>query len=412
MHRSWNKIMKSTTDSWGRLRGLPVVAALTIVFFIGYALGNQHYIVFAQDNSGTPADVQEAFEPFWQVFSLIRDQYVDDVPIDKLVEGAATGMVDALDDPYSGYMDAEMFDMLNADLEGEFEGIGVVIRTVEDTGAIEVVGLLNGAPAEGVGILPGDIFTAVDDIDVTAMNQTELATLVRGPENTDVKITMRREDELIDFMITRAKITVPNVETRILDGDIAYIQLNQFSSQAREELDTAIDELDVQDRAGLIFDLRGNPGGLLSSAIDIASAFIPEGPVVIEAFGDGREQVFEADGTYANLGVPVVVLVNESSASASELVAGALQDTDTAYIIGETTLGKGTVQQWLPLQNDAGLRLTIARWLTPDRRWIHHEGITPDEIIEWTPTTYRDPDDPQIAAAVDWLQQAVVSQDA
>jgi carboxyl-terminal processing protease len=223
---------------------------------------------------------------------------------------------------------------------------------------------------------------------------------------------MRREDELVDFMITRAKITVPNIETRILDGDIAYIQLNQFSSHAREELDTAIDELDVQDRAGLIFDLRDNPGGLLSSAIDIASAFVPEGPVVIEAFGDGREQVFEADGTYADLGVPVVVLVNEASASASELVAGALQDTDNAYIIGETTLGKGTVQQWLPLQNDAGLRLTIARWLTPDRRWIHLEGITPDEIIEWAPTIYEDPNDPQLEAAVDWLQQAEVAKDA
>ncbi|MDZ4769072.1 MAG: S41 family peptidase [Chloroflexota bacterium] len=395
--------MKQIPDLVGRLRGLPVVAGLAIVFFVGYGLGNQQSIGYAQDQYGTPEDVREAFAPFWEVYALIQDQYVEEVPIAQLVEGAATGMVDALGDPYSGYMDPELFASLNRDLEGEFEGIGVVIRTLEDSGEIEVVGILKGAPAEGSGIMEGDIFSAVDDIEVTGMNQTELADLVRGPEGTDVRITVRRDDTLIDFIITRARIIVPNVESEILEGDIAYIQLNQFNSQSRLDFDAALNTLKVNERAGLIFDLRDNPGGLLSSAIEVGSAFIEDGTIVYEVFGDGREVDFTANGSFADIQVPIVVLVNESSASASELVAGALQDLELATVVGELTLGKGTVQQWLPLQNQAGVRLTVARWLTPDRRWIHEDGVSPDIVVEYMPTTYDDPADPQIAAALEFL---------
>lgn len=395
--------MDPTTDLRGRLKSFSAVAALVIVFFVGYAVGNDHLIGRAQGNTTPPPGAQEAFAPFWQVYNLIQDQYIDDVPVDQLVAGATKGMVDSLGDPYSGYMDAQAFGMLNSDLEGEFDGIGVVIHTIESSGAIEVVGLLDGAPAQGVGIRPGDIFAKVNDVDVSTLNQTDLAILVRGPEGTDVKITMKRGDELIDFTITRARITVPNVESRVLDDNIAYIKLNQFSSKARADLDSALEQVDVNDRAGLIFDLRDNPGGLLSSAVSVGSAFIQSGPITIESYGDGSEQVYSADGSFANIRVPIVVLVNEASASASELIAGALQDTHTATIMGEVTLGKGTVQQWLPLENQGGLRLTIARWLTPDRRWIHQEGITPDIVVDWTPTTFNDPNDPQLLAAEDFL---------
>lgn len=385
---------------------MPLITGLVITFFVGYALGTQQSIIQAQDQFGTLEEAREAFAPFWEVYNLIQSQYIDDIPVEQLAEGAAIGMVEALDDPYSGYMDPELFASLNSDLEGEFEGIGVVIHTLEN-GMIEIVGILKGAPAEGVGIQEGDIFAAVDDIDVIGMSQDELARLVRGPEGTEVKITLLRGSDFIDFTITRARIIVPTIETDVLEGDVAYIQLNNFNNQARGDLDAAFESLNVNERAGLILDLRDNPGGLLSSAIEIGSAFVEEGTIVLEVFGDGREVDFTADGTFAGLTVPIVVLVNEASASASELLAGALQDLELATIIGETTLGKGTVQQWLPLQNQGGVRLTVARWLTPDRRWIHLDGITPDIEVEYAPTVYRDPEDPQVAAALAFLAEQV-----
>jgi carboxyl-terminal processing protease len=258
-------------------------------------------------------------------------------------------------------------------------------------------------------VLPGDVFVAIDGAPVEQMNQLELAGRVRGPEGTVVSITMRRGDELIDFDITRARITIPNVESRILDGDIAYVRLNQFTDSSREDIDRAFEELDVRKRAGLIFDLRDNPGGLLTAAIDVASAFIPDGTIVTERFGDGRETVFSATGAYADIQTPIVVLVNEGSASASELVSGAMQDRGVATVLGTTTFGKGTVQTWNDLSNGGGVRLTIARWLTPNGRWINEAGITPDVIVEWTPQHYGDPDDRQLERAAELIQRGDVA---
>ncbi len=390
-----------------RFRQLPLALVIVLVFAAGFAAGNINSILAAQDVTTPPPEASEAFNYFWQTFNLIQSEYIDKVDIGTLVDGATKGMVDALGDQYSGYMNPETFRLLNADLSGEIEGIGVVIHTIEDTGEIEVVGVLNGAPAQGVGILPGDIFAAVNGESVTGWTQLELAVKVRGPEGTDVQITMRRGDEMIDFTITRQRIVIPNVETDLLEGNIAYIKLNQFTAEARNDLDDALTELNVNERAGLIIDFRDNPGGLLTSAIDVASLLIDEGTVVIEDFGQGNEQVFEARGNAADIDVPVVLLVNEGSASASELVAGAWQDTGVATVIGETTLGKGTVQQWHNLVNGGGVRLTIARWLTPNRQWIHEQGVTPDVIVEYTPTSYEDADDIQLNAAVDYLESMV-----
>lgn len=390
-----------------RLRQLPLALVVVVVFAAGFTAGNMNSILAAQSVTSPPPEAAEAFNYFWQTFNLIQNEYIDKVDIDMLVDGATQGMVEALGDQYSGYMNPETFNLLNADLSGEIEGIGVVIHTLEETGEIEVVGVLDGAPAQKVGILPGDIFSAVGDESVAGWSQLELAVKVRGPEGTEVKITMRRGDELIDFMITRERIVIPNVEVDLLEGDIAYIKLNQFTAEARDDIDAALEELNVNERKGLIIDFRDNPGGLLTSAIDVASLLIEEGPVVVEDFGQGNEQVFEALGNAADINVPVVLLVNEGSASASELVAGAWQDTGVATLVGETTLGKGTVQQWHNLVNGGGVRLTVARWLTPNRQWIHEQGVTPDVIVEYTPTSYDDPEDLQLDAALDYLASVV-----
>ena len=184
---------------------------------------------------------------------------------------------------------------------------------------IEVVGILDGAPAQSAGILPGDVFVTVDDEEVTGMNQTELAVLVRGRAGTTVDITLRREEALIDFTITRARIVIPNVEYEVLDGDYGYVKLNQFTVEARSELNNAFEAIDVNSLNGLVLDFRDNPGGLLSSAIDIASAFVEEGSVVIEDFGDGNTQIYDANGSFVGITVPIVLLVNEGSASANDV---------------------------------------------------------------------------------------------
>lgn len=396
---------------------LATSAVVAIVFVAGFALGSQHS-VGAQSPFQPPEGAEEDFRAFWQVYNLIQDNYVDpegdELDQTKLVDGAIRGMMDSLGDQFSGYMDAEMFPMINQELEGEIQGIGVTIQTVEDTGAIQVVSVMSDSPAQAAGIQTGDIFARVDGEDATVMNQMELAQHVRGPEGSTVQITMLRDDELIDFEVERARIVIPMIESQVIDDTIGYVRLNQFGPTARPDIDAAIEEMDTDSLEGMIFDLRGNPGGLLSSAIDVGSAFVDEGPILIEDFGGGREQIFDANGSYLNLDIPLVVLVDESSASASELVAGALQDNEQATIIGETTFGKGTVQTWQPLVNGGGVRLTVARWLTPDRHWIHEFGITPDYIVEWNPTTSEEANDPaqdvQLHAAIDYLLHGTVPQ--
>jgi carboxyl-terminal processing protease len=399
--------MTSLRAAWRRFVPYRTSLLLVIVFISGFALGNQHLVGLAQNDTEPPPEASKDFEPFWQVYNLIQSNYLDDVQNNTLVDGAIKGMVDSLGDQFSGYMDPSSYDLINQDLSGEITGIGVVIETVEETKAIRVVQVMKGTPAETSGLQPGDIFIKVNGEDITGMSQLELAGKVRGPEGEKVVITVKRDDEEKDFTITRAKITIPTVESRLLDNNIGYIKLNDFSTHAREQMDKAFESLDVTKLDGLVFDLRGNPGGLLTSAIDIASAFIKDGTVLIEDFGNGNEQTFKANGNYLGVSIPLVVLVDKNSASASELVAGALQDTGRATLIGETTFGKGTVQTWQSLVNGGGIRLTIARWLTPDHHWIHKLGITPDVVVDWPVEGRDEANDPQLNAAVDYLMTHV-----
>jgi len=396
--------------AWERIQPYKSSLLLVVVFVAGFALGNQQLVSFAQSNTAPPAGVEDTFEPFWQVYNLIENEYLDrsDVTPEELVNGAINGMVESLGDEFSGYMDPETYPLMNTDLSGEVEGIGAVVETVEDTEEIRIVSVMEGSPAEAAGLQGGDVFVEVDGEDVTGLSQLELVTKVRGPEGSIVDLTMRRGDELIEFSIQRARITIPAVEWELLEGDLGYIKLRDFSVNAREQIDTALDELDVNNLDGLVLDLRGNPGGLLTTAIDVASAFVKDGTILIEDFGEGNEQIFEANGSYIGVSVPLVVLVDDNSASASELVAGALQDNGRATIVGVTTFGKGTVQTWQSLVNGGGIRLTIARWLTPNGNWIHGQGITPDVIVEW-PVEGRDNTiDPQLSAAIELLEMRAV----
>ncbi|MEZ4667722.1 MAG: S41 family peptidase [Anaerolineae bacterium] len=401
--------MEAIRARWATMKSIPVSVLIVVVFVAGFALGNQHNLIVAQSDLTAPSGTEKPFEPFWQVYNLIQTNYLNrkDITPETLVNGAIKGMMDSLGDQFSGYMDPETFPLLNEDLSGEVEGIGAEVETDLATKSVAIVNVLDGSPAEKVGLKRGDIFVKVNGEDVSTLSQFELVGKVRGKEGTIVVLTMKRDDELLEFTITRAKITVANVEYKVLDNDIGYIKLREFSVTAYQQIVDAIKKIDAQNLDGLIFDLRGNPGGLLSSAIDIGSIFVKDGLLLSEDFGDGRKQDFTANGNYANLDIPITVLVDENSASAAELVAGALQDQKAATIIGVTTFGKGTVQSWQELVNKGGIRLTTARWLTPNGSWIHGNGITPDILIEWPEDQQDAVHDPQLQGALDYLAEAI-----
>lgn len=385
------------------LQALKTAVFVVAIFSLGFVVGNLNSTSQAQTRG--MGDLQQAFSVVEEAFSIIQSRYVDsrELEVPELINGAINGMVDTLGDRFSGYLDPNAYQRFNSDMTGNVEGIGVVIDTIQETGEIRVVSLIKGAAAAAAGVLPGDIFWEVDGKNVVGLNQNELASIVRGPAGTQVTIKFKRGEEFVTFTITRVRFQVPNVEHEILENDIAYISLSEFNSRSSSLMQEALVAVDANNRKGLILDLRNNPGGLLSSVVDISSLFIKDGVILYETFGDGTEQIFEANGNYQNITVPIVVLVNEGSASASELFAGAMKDRNVATLIGETTFGKGTVQTIQPLSNGGAIRITIARWLTPNRNWIHDFGIAPDIEVPYDQATEGVEVDPQLDRAIEYL---------
>lgn len=372
------------------------------VFAFGFLMGNQQSIATAQTRMG---DLDEAFSIIEETYAVIRARYVDadKVDVPTLVDGALTGMINALGDRFSSYETPEQYALSSQGLEGRVEGIGATVDTDAD-GNIYVVSVIRGAAAEAAGVLPGDIFWEVDGRSVVGISQNELVTLVRGPAGSQVTITFKRGDTFVTFTMTRVRFEVPVVEIEVLDGNIGYLNLSQFTATAPQLVRNALDELRVNERRALIIDIRRNPGGLLQSVVEVTSIFKQSGVVLYETFGDGTERTFNVNPAfYMGVNVPIVILTDEGSASASELFAGALQDAGVAFIIGETTFGKGTVQTVQPLSNGGALRLTIARWLTPNRNWINDIGIIPNLEVPYDPATDGVEVDPQLDAAIAYI---------
>lgn len=409
------------------LRVLQFALLIAVVFIAGAFFGSQYSISVAQGGDLTLSEEDEAaFEPLIQAYNLIQRTYIEPVESELLINGAISGMVDSIGDRFSMYIDPEL-NSIDTRLSGEYEGIGAVIGLIEETEQIEIRSVFENSPAEQAGLQPGDIFIAVDGIDLTGFNTAELSAIVRGPGGTDVVLTMSRNGEEFEVTVTRDRVEITYVTAEMLEDNILYIQLTQFSANAREQIDAVLQEYPPETLNGLVFDLRDNGGGLLRSAVDIGGLFIEQGTILIEEFGDGSEILFKKlddsgtvvqifdDGTervmtnnagYAGVEAPIVILVNANSASASELVAGAWQDTGVATIIGTQTFGKGTVQQANTLINGGGLNLTIARWLTPSREWITDLGITPDVIVE-LPEEAVDGEDVQLNAALEFIRETL-----
>lgn len=378
------------------------ILLLMAVFAAGFLAGNLP--TFSKISAFALSNREETFAPFWDAFSIVESRYVDPVDVDLLVEGAIDGMVNALNDEYSGYLRPGLCETA-MDFSGEFSGIGVAIQTIAETGEIAVVTVIANSPAERVGVMPGDVFYAVNGETVAGITQAELAAIVPGPQGTRVNITFRRGDELVNYDIVRDVFALPNVSHEIVGGNIAHVTMLAFNKASRSQLDDALAAVVINERQGLIFDLRGNPGGILSSAIEVGSAFIEDGVLLRQVLRDQSEEVTRTQGGYAGIRVPMVVLVDETSASASEVIAGAMQDYGVATIIGETTLGKGTVQNAPSLSNAGCIRITVKRWLTPNGAWIHRQGIQPDIAVEWdAEADETSEDDPQLAEAIRFLE--------
>jgi len=327
-----------------------------------------------------PASRDELMAPFWEAWEILHDEYVDQ-PLDdgSLVQGAIRGMVDSLGDPHSSYMDPDEYLQANLPLDGEYEGIGAWVDA--DGEFLTIISAMPGSPAERGGLQPGDQVIGVDGEDVTGLDGNLVIRRVLGPAGTAVRLTIRREGvpDPIDLELVRERIDLASVESEILEGDIGYIRLLSFGAQTADDLDRELADLLRQDPQGLILDLRGNGGGFLHTAVDVASQFLSEGVVLSERFGDGQETVYEVEGGGRATQIALVVLIDGGSASASEIVAGAIQDHDRGLLVGETSFGKGSVQNWIELNDNQGaVRVTIARWYTPDGRQIHEVGLTPD----------------------------------
>ncbi len=365
----------------------------------------------------TPASLEELFAPFWFTWQLIHERYVEQPVNDvELMRGAIRGMLEALGDQYSGYMDPEEFQDAQTSIEGEYEGIGAWVDVTRDY--LTIISPIPGSPAAKAGLRPGDQIIAVDGEDVTGIPPELVRRRVLGPAGTQVRLTIRRvTDEGVqefDVVITRARIQIPDVEYQMLEGDIGYVRLIMFGVRSDENLREALRELKAQGAKAFILDLRNNGGGLLTTAVNVASQFLEPGQVILyEEYGDGRVQVHRSRGRGLATKEPLVVLVNEGSASASEVVAGALQDHGRAVLVGEVTFGKGSVQEWIPLPQDGGaVRITVAYWRTPNRRLIHGQGLTPDyevpldeEEIEWLQFEPDPEKDPQLAKALEILKE-------
>jgi carboxyl-terminal processing protease len=354
----------------------------------------------------TDEELEELFKPFWESWDLLHENYVDQ-PLDDLalMRGAISGMLAATGDKHTSYMNPEQFAQANAEMGGEeYTGIGAWVNTTGEY--IEVVSPMKNSPAEKAGLKAKDIVIAINGEDMTGVPGDLALQKILGPAGEAVTLTVRRGEEILDFTIMREKITVPAVEYEMLEGDIAYIALYTFNELATDQVRAALKELLAQNPTGLIFDLRNNGGGLLVTAIEITSQFVSKGIVMYEEYGDGSRDSYNAQPGGLATEIPLVILINEGTASASEITAGAIQDYGRGTLIGTTSYGKGSVQNWIPLRTEAGgVRITIARWLTPNGNQINEVGLTPDIEVPYTQEDVDAGRDPQLDAAIEFFNQ-------
>ena len=345
------------------------------------------------------------FRLFWEVWDIIKNKYVDAGKLkDKeMFYGALRGLVASAGDPYTVFMNPVVSKEFADDLKGTFDGIGAEIGI--KNGVLTIIAPLTDMPAQKAGLRSGDKVLAIDGEDTAAITLDEAVNKIRGEDGTEVALKIWREgfEEPKEFTVTRGKIIVKSVKWELNDNNMMVIEISHFNSDTDELFDRAVQDTIKKNPKGVILDLRNNPGGYLNTAIETASEWIEDGVVVIEKFSEENKNEYLARGRARLKDFPTVVLVNQGSASASEIVAGALKDHDLATIVGEKTFGKGSVQEMTSLEDGSSVKITIAKWLTPNGINISEEGIAPDEEAGLTSEEYEKDIDPQMDKAVEIL---------
>ncbi len=405
---------------------VPWVISLALAAVVGAVLFVGGYLAGGGTASSGCAAPDESFAAFCEAYARIQDEYVDDLDPDKLAEGAIRGMFQyGVEDPYSGYMPPEQYQQALGDLSGSFGGIGAEMAMTNtddpadlaactafnDTCRLVVVAPLDDTPADRAGLQSGDHVLAVDGESVEGSTVNDQVTKIRGEPGSEVTLTIQRDgDEPFDLTITRAEIVLQEVETRMIDEHVGYIALNGFSAPASEQFAAGLAELIDQGADQLVFDLRDNPGGYIDAAQQIASQFLDDGLIFTQesANDDVRRYESTGDGIATDPDLPLVVLINGGSASASEIVAAALQERGRATLVGEPSFGKNTVQVWGRLENEGGVRITISRWFTPEHNSVAPDGIQPDIDAARTEETPPE-EDPILDAALAFLEDQPVA---
>jgi len=377
-----------------------IIAFVILAGGIGYWLGGQGLTI----NIGgpqkvtidrtTPADKDLDFSLFWTAWDRLFANYLDKTAISsqEMIYGAIKGMVSSLGDPYTVFLPPQENKEAKEDLDGAFEGVGIQLGYIDEQ--LAVIAPLSGMPAEKVGVKAGDLILKVDEKETLEMTLPEAVTLIRGPKGTTVKLTLLHQGETEPYVaeIVRSTIIVPSVEVVFLEENIAHLKLTRFGERTSDQWAMAVNQILTHQPTvkGVILDLRNNPGGYLSGSVFIASEFLSSGVVVKQENAAGNQENYSVDRQGILLHQPLVVLVNQGSASASEIVAGALQEYKRARIVGEETFGKGTIQEAEDLPGGAGLHITTARWLLPSGKSIDKDGIIPDNQITNDQTTEED----------------------
>jgi len=396
------------------VRVLLGVLAAAVVFVLGFGSGvgvtwlSTSHGVGGAKHQANAQDWDQRTDLLTQMRDILQKEYIDPAAVDdqKMIYAAAGGMVAALGDAHTTFVEPQAAAILDEDMQGSFEGIGATVDMVN--GQVVIVRPLPGSPAEMAGIKAGDCILAVDGQELAGKTITEAITLIRGPRGSVVSLLVQREGVTEPFTVevTRDRIELETVEYRMLEDGVAYLRLAEFNAVSAEKVDAALKDLMAQEPVGLIFDLRDNPGGYLNMAVAVAGEFLPRDTLVlIERLRDKPDEEFRVQGNGTAVDVPLVVLINGGSASASEIVAGAIQEQHRGTLIGETTYGKGSVQQTHTLSDGSSLRVTVARWLLPSGRNLDGDGIVPDRVVTLTAEDVDNGRDPQLDAARELLIQ-------
>jgi carboxyl-terminal processing protease len=381
---------------------------LIIAVLLAFVAGNRlqtigDYFFAPYTNKGNQTLSQNLdFKTVESVYDTLKQKYDGKLDMAKLQDGLNKGLVDAAGDPYTTYLSAQEAKEFKDDLEGTFSGIGAELGKRNDK--LVVIAPIDGSPAQKAGLRAADQIIKIDSEDATSLSVDEAVAKIRGKAGTAVKLGLVRGDTPLELTITRAQITVPSVTSEILAGNIGYLKISRFSEDTSSLARKAAEDFKAKNVSAVVVDVRNNGGGLLSSSVDVAGLWLDNKVVVEEREGGRTKAALRSEGNPPLAGIKTVMLINEGSASASEILAGALRDHDAATLIGEKSFGKGSVQELIDLDNGAQLKVTVARWYTPNGKNIDKEGIKPDVEVKLTPEDFNAAQDPQKDKALESLQ--------